>query len=54
MPKIISIYINEMYVSLHAFCKLTKNIYDIMFGTVLSDFALYPELSNAQIKLLHH
>ena len=24
-----------------------KNIYDIMFGTVLSDFALYPELSNA-------
>ena len=29
------------------FANSQKNIYDIMFGTVLSDFALYPELSNA-------
>ena len=29
------------------FASSQKNIYDIMFGTVLSDFALYPELSNA-------
>ena len=29
------------------FASSQKNIYDVMFGTVLSDFSLYPELSNA-------